>query len=329
MKKIYLLGMVFLLSGCVSTVWVSEKSDSDSLFEYKSVKGIPFYTKKEVFDQTTVYSQSWVEVTLKVDRKLVDNSGNDPKNLGSNSQSFIRNVELKDYALFDEVKTSVITNEKIDNAIVNDIINKFLQVKGVTDFDSIKEVMLSNSVISKWVVDEKSEYYLNAPLPWFGSSNLTQEINDNGTLSKVISNPDAKLSEGITSLIPFKDFLSAKYVDPLLSDDENNISDSSDTTKALFSTFALDPNILLPDNKKLDVIYTISITAVNTGYVYSFSGRTKDKPSGEKIGFDNKGGVFTRELIPKNSPNNENDGSESDSSPQINISGTITLPKEE
>ena len=322
MKRMYPLISVLILSGCTSTMWVSEKADDDSIWSYKSVEGIPFYTKKEVFDHTTTYSQSWLKVSLVVDKKLIDMSGDTPKTIAKNSQSFTKNVEMSKYPTFDAIKKDVATTNEINSSKVKAIINSFLAVDSITDFDSIKPIIVSNTITSLWVVDEDSEYYLNAPLPWFGSSNLTQEINSDGTLSKATSNPDTKLAEGISSLIPFKEYLSAKHVAPLLKADEK---DTSKVTKELAAMNFIDSTKPKPaDNSKLKILYEISLKADQTGYLYSFTNRTKDKPDANIIAFDNKNGVFSRKPI---SNSNKKDKKEKDSSPKIGFSGSVTLPK--
>ena len=202
--------MTGVLTACTHVLWVKEQDTSD----YKKVPGIPFYAKKETFRHTSVYVKSWFRATLTVEKKTVDKKAGNEAEADGVKQVFTKDLLKANVVLLDPIKTAIINANSASVAQANAQIKLFNQLPAISDDSSVLPVLMKNAIESEWVVDSSKRYYLNAPLPWFGSGNLTQELNDDGTLAKATSNPDTKLMEGISGLIPFKEYLSGKFIKP-------------------------------------------------------------------------------------------------------------------
>ena len=313
---------VLLVSGCTQTVWVYEKAGS-SEDAAKSIDGIPFFAKVEKYDQETKWGKSWIKVTLKIEKTFV--SGDADEKRPTITQSFSRNFTQEQLPQLSDIKKQILTLSEGNDLTAKSLVDKFLALSGLDDVDNVKEIMVSNALKPEWVVDSSKTYYLNAPLPWFGTNTLSQKLNADGTLAETSSAPDTKLSEGITSLIPINEYLTGKYVTPLNKEPASNVDSTlkmMSVENPLFSLSDAQANI-----KKASFVYQISIDIEETGYRYTFTRQCDVKESCvSPISFDLKNGFFVREPISITPVKKDSEKAEANS---ISFQGAITLPKED
>lgn len=281
-----------LLSGCSSTILVHEK-ETGSKDKAVSVKGIPFYVKVEKYEQNTKYEKIWIEATLTVD--LI--AGTNKKTIQKITRYFAKDQMQEIIDFRDSVSKTVDCDQKKYKQIVN----KFNNMRGEVSPDPIKEELISNTLKSMWVVDGSKTYYLNAPLLWFGKNTLSHTLKDDGTLATASSAPDTQLAQGISTLLPVKDFFTS-IVTSVLKTSTMSGAGSRSAGK---------------ENK-----YQISIDLEEKGYVYTFCEQNDKKPVGP-IKFDIINGFFVREALDfktEEAPKKSDEKS-------IGFNGEITLPK--
>jgi hypothetical protein len=340
--------ITFFISSCSNSVYVREKKEhKDSNATYEQVGGIPFYAKKAVYNQTTTYSQTWLTVTINVERSFLTEKDEKIENQFIDSQSYDRVFSKSKISELDKLKLEIISSGSLDETKVKDLITKFGAIEKLTDFNSVEAEMIGNMVKEELVTDYSKTYYLNAPLPWFGSSSLSQELSSEGTLNKAEAKPDTKLAEGISSLIPISDFLTAKYVNPIniKNEKKNNPQISAAIEKATnnqllrlqsMGDLGLPVNgqlqSAIPDPKWWEYIkqinYKVTLSIAEKGFVYKFV-MLHDK-SGFKapIPFDVNAGLYYRENV-SDKPTSAVDDKEKekDKSKSIGLSGTIKFPE--
>lgn len=287
-----------LLGACANVVRVNEKKGD----EVEPVKGIPFYVKTQTFQQVTVYRQTWLRARLTVTPK-----SSDPK--ASGAQEFTRDLlKSRDLAAAQKDQLSefkqVVLKANGETIDLPKLIADFNALPGI-DLEQNRPApdLVSNTVASEWGVDRTRTYYLNAPLPWFGSGNLTQKLADNGTLQEVVSAPDTKLAEGLSSLIPFKEYLSGEFV-----------KKQPDTEAS-----SLRPPPL----------YELSLVLDEVGYEYSLSTQPSATPlvPKEPLKFStviDRTALFTRKAIGGDAKAE----APKDEGQKIGISGNISFPKD-
>lgn len=316
------LGYTLILSGCTSAVWVS--SDGQGV---KDAKGIPFYVKKEFHEETLVCTQTWFDATLKIDK--IEINPDNPKDRKT-AFSFSETKQLTKKEINNElmeVKRKLFDLDKPEGEKIKGIINLFLGIQEINDTNSVPITQKSRSVKSVWKVDGATKYYLNAPLPWFGSTSLTQEISSDGTLSKATSAPNTQLSEGVAALIPFKEYFSARYVDPI----KPKVSDTDPATPKIlgdgnkFTKKGVKPAPTIKPRPP-ETEYAASIEIVEAGYVYTASmTRELKRETGDEEPFSclSRDHNFSMETIEKVAER----AVKKDEDPSIGIIGKITLPQ--
>lgn len=308
MKSIALAALTLAITtGCTNTVWVREQYiDRNGDEAYRQVGGIPFYTKKQKHTQTTSYKQSWLVATLTVERVLNSKTDDGVKTTPIDAQQFTRRLTLERINELDAIKRKIVNSQHNRAADAQAIINAFMDVRDDSDTDKIQEVLIGDSVSTEFVVDTSKAYYLNAPLPWFGSNNMTQKLSADGTLTEVSVNADTKLAEGLTSLIPFKEYLTARYVD-----------------QPPAPTKALELRALGADSGD-DIVFKISLALEEKGYVYRFVRELSGSWS-KPIEFDLIKGGYTRE--PLAADKSADKPAEKPKKPGIEFSGQVSVPE--
>ena len=326
MKRYAIPIMLFglTISGCAKTVWVSEDGMEYGKEVFKPVAGIPFYNQKEIFRQETTRILTWFRVTLTVSRIRINEQDRAQDQI-EGKQTYLYYVSKENKADIDTVKNAFIGKGRLN---VKSIIKatkdlaELSQMPATLQKSEDSEV-LSNEIKAEWVVDEGSKYYLNAPLPWFGTGNLTQKLNPNGTLEEVVSSPDTKLAESIASIIPFKEFLTAKHVDPLTKDDDKKDDDEQDD---------IDVAPVTNDTEQPDpgIEYSVELDTSEIGYKYTFEKIYENRPKlAEPLEFDEDKYSFTREAYSPSSSEGKSKKAEPEKPNNvIGITGTINLPKE-
>lgn len=315
------LSLVFV-SGCSNAVWVREKVESDGTF--RQIGGIPFYIKTEVFVQETTYLRTWLKATLTVEKKLASTKDQKTESILLSKQSFDKYLAKTNAPKLNEIKTEILQGGTVRNNEVKKIIADFMKIPDLVVSEVLPECV-GNELKSSWVVNGANTYYLNAPLPWFGSASLTQEINADGTLSKTELKADTKLAEGISSFLPIKEYLAGKFVDPLSDDTTESIEEKvADSTSLKALLLGKDISEV---KKQLEFVYTVSISTVEEGYRYRFTKLYRDKKAPEilrPIVFDIHNGLFTREAITPRVDSNVETGE----GKKIGLSGTISFPED-
>ena len=320
-RLILLFSSIVFLTSCVNVIRVREK-DRTPNSAVQTLDGLPFYVKVEKFSQTTVYSKTWLTATLTVKKKLVDTQNGKEVQLGTGKQLFVKLLPKTDNAKLDPIRTAIINAGSDGEAGALAVVRNFNRLKGIVDDSSIAPVLLKNVIEPDWVVDDSRQYYLNAPLPWFGTGNLTQELNADGTLSKVTSNPDTKLAEGISALLPLKEYLTGEFV-------KSGTSAAADTTTQ--SATALGMGMLKSENPALTLthvsyIYDLSLSVEETGYEYTFTTKPEDAwPSpATPIAFNAANAMVSRRDLGSSAKSGERNSA----GPTVRVSGGITFPKD-
>ena len=256
--------LVILLAGCTQTVWVTEKKVVNNKEQFTEVGGIPFYIKKKVFDQSSQYGTAWLKSTLSIEKKLMVPKTDEPAFISLDKQSYEKQLCKSQLSDLHEIKNTIVRADELGGSDVNSLVLQYAMLDVCAGGLTAYTELLSNTVTARWVVDESETYYLNAPFPWFGSGNLTQELNADGTLSKVVSNPDSKLAESVAALIPFKEYLTGKFVDPLSADSSDQIAEvaaeAADVNKLL--SFA----DLQAAKSTSKVVYVVSLSIEEVGH---------------------------------------------------------------
>lgn len=321
------MAICLALASCTNVLWVKKKVDDGDNAKYSKIGGIPFYVKKEQFKQTTVYAKTWLKSTLTVEMRVaVPKVGMESAVEGA-TLSLEKDLFKQDSKKLLPIKLAIINAHNQDADDTREAIRMFESLPAITN-ETIDQMIpakpLKNTVESEWIVDVNQQYYLNAPLPWFGSGNLTQKLNDDGTLSEVTSTPDTKLADGISSLIPFKEYLTGRFV----KDGKSMTSD--DTTKtippeALNKLRAMIPGFQIGrDKNELQVVYVLSLSIDEVGHEYTFTRVLESRAnSPSPIPFDTEKETFSRTAIGglTQSEARLNDGS------TVAITGSIKFPK--
>jgi hypothetical protein len=323
MKYVFLATtIVLLITGCAQTIWVHEKA-AGSKDAASSVSGLPFFIKTEIFNQETIWAKTWFSVTLKIDKTFVSDKVEEKR--PTITQSFTRNFAREQLSQLSDIKKDIFTLSEGNDSTAKGLVDAFLALSGLDDTDGVKEVLVSNTLKPEWVVDNTKTYYLNAPLPWFGSNNLNQKLNADGTLSEVSSAPDTKLAEGISSIIPFKEYLTGKFVTPLNKVNNSEVSSTLNLISAENPEFSL--LNAMANIKKSTFAYQVSINIQETGYTYVFSKQCDKKESCvTPIALDLNRGFFVRVPIAEIKAE---DGNKKSDAKAINFQGAISLPKED
>ena len=310
-----------LLCSCTNVIWVKQKK-TDATGDPQKIAGLPFYVKVEKVKQTTVYAKPWLRATLTVEIKLRDTKEGKEVLIDSGKQTFVRDV-LKTNASLDEVRKGIVAAHRgtVDDALR--LIGKFTDIPSISNDTDVQPVCLKNIVEREWIVDQSQTYYLNAPLPWFGSGNLNQELNSDGTLSKASSNPDTKLAEGISTLIPLKEFLTGKFVKSAESAAADD-STKADTKQAFNILKQFKPDARLAEAQ---YVYILSLEVVEIGHQYELKKPLPKWPESSfaPINFAEivAGTVmFTMTDLGTSDKGDKKDGA------KVGIEGSITFPKD-
>ena len=307
-----------------NTVWVKERVvSSEGEVAYKQIGGIPFYVKKEVFNQATSYAKTWLSATMKVEKTLISEKDGKKESIILDAQRFEKRLLKSKLTDLDAIKSSILKADVLGIEDVKSIVSDFSNLNSLVDISGVPAEQVENTLSSSWVVNENEKYYLNAPLPWFGTGNLTQELNPDGTLAKVVSSPDTKLAEGISSLIPMKEYLTGKFIDPLKDKTDEEAMAELGAEKAFQPLLA---SVDIPKLKlKSELIYKVSLSIVESGYIYKFTKTYEDAPTSVRpLPFDTTSQTYTRTILGATSGG----GEKKDDDKSIGITGTVSYPKD-
>jgi hypothetical protein len=339
-KLVLILGALLLLVGCANLIRVKEDGPSNNVSSatgrgtqgsgeapektYPQVGGIPFYVKKQQFTQTSTYQQTWIRATLFAKRVSVDDKTG--KQISEPDVPIIRNLARDKVSSLDPVRQAILNANPEDFAAGSRAIAAFQAVQEV-ELSDIKPVLVGNQLRPEVIVDYEKKYYVNAPLPWFGTGSLTQKLSGDGTLTEVTSSSDTKLAEGLSTLAPFKEFLSGEFVKSGTAAVED--ADTKDVAMSLASQQqSANPGFRIATSR-YKLVLTLKLEEV--GYEYVLSRTPIPKPPGAVTAIPfaemaNGTAYFTRKAI--GSEDTEGAKNDKDETRQIAISGSIVLPKE-
>lgn len=311
------LVIALTITACASTVRVDQDVSGNKT---ERIAGVPFYIKKQEYVHTTVRAATWLSSTLTVEKYIGIPSKTNDK--AFETVTYNRQIAKSDADDLDEIRKAILDSSGGDITAAESIINNFLDLPANGGEDNAALSLVGNKVSTRWVVDGSKKYYLNAPLPWFGTSSLTQKINPDGTLSEIVAAPDTKLAEGLSTLIPFKEYLTGKYVDTLTGQSDTAIAEMM-SSMVVPSDFPFQATVLSNRNVATQV-YVLSLTTEETGYEYTFERVTAEAPkSASPIPFDTETEQFSRKSL-KAAASKE---AKKDASPKIGISGEVKLPE--
>ncbi len=308
-NSVLVIVFAVFLGGCSNTVWVKERVNENGKNDtYNQIGGIPFYVKKEVFNQTTSYAQTWLGATLTIEKSLISEKDGKVESFTLDTQSFKKRLLKSQLSDLDTIKSSIMNASVHTIVDVKAIVSSFSKLSSLLDVSIIPPEQIGNTITSTWVVNEEEKYYLNAPMPWFGTGSLTQELNPDGTLAKVVSNPDTKLAEGVSSLIPLKEYLTGKFVDPLKGNSDE---------EAVANILQLKPESVL--------VYKVSFSIVETGYVYEFTKTHENAPSTiAPLSFDTANQTYTRSALGEK----PSSGNKKEEGKSVGLTGIVNFPKD-
>lgn len=297
--------------GCVQSAWVHEKNTSSEAWcSTKRLKGIPFRTKATVLDQVTTYEKRWKKVTLQK-KTLV-------RYTASGSEKVLELAEpariFRTPGGSDEL--AELRREVVENGDESDIMTAFLALPAL-DVETLPQKLVGNELQRKQVVDPDRELYLNAPLPWFGTSNLAAKLASDGTLSEATTSAETKLAEGLSTLLPIKEVASAiasKAMTPPVA-----MLSANALTQQGIQGFAV------PSRQPSTVVFELSIE--DEGLLWSFTELAAEPTDDGEIPplpYDIEKGNFTTRPLSAATQAKAGDGKR----PEISISGQVKLPKE-
>ncbi len=214
----------------------------------KASKGIPFYTQKDVIEQTTTLTRSWIDAEI-THGVLIDNKLDPDSKQTFNFKFNIKKFNLNDFKnQLEKIKIEINnTNDCYVNNCVQSEINKLklnLIYQGIViiDVDFINESamdfknnsnqcissallqqIVSNTYETKTIVDYSKPHYFNSKIYPFTKSNTQFTLSDKGTLTTASNDVD---TTGLADVIPLNDFL----IDKLGLGEETIIDDAPDST---------------------------------------------------------------------------------------------------
>jgi hypothetical protein len=166
----------------------------------------------------------------------------------------------------------------ITNTGFDSLVEQFEALPDTTGQVSVE--MVSNKIEETSAIDYDRPYYLNAPLPWFGSANVTGKLTESGVLSEASSQVKPVGLGDIAAIVPAKEVIVAKL--------------TAAAAKQASKMFA--PEIAGSVNSAASLEMTL--TKVHQGFVYIFSRRTRAYPvqdgTLEPLPFNVRGGQFVR-----------------------------------
>jgi hypothetical protein len=207
-----------MLCGCASAFKVSQAA---------SAGGLPFYTKAMIYRQHSTYEYAWIRVSLSTAPVVGEDKGEEK--LGART-TFVREI-----ADIPENRARVARLQALvsdfPGAPLDSLSDRLVAIRSVLDSiaplpsthrtkPTAADLRLTGNFVERVaIVDYTKTYYLNARVPFFGSSNLSAEVAADGTLSKganaaVGGGADAlsAVTTAVTGITPIREYLSSKWI---------------------------------------------------------------------------------------------------------------------
>ncbi len=329
------IAIVILLAGALvscNVVTVHEEGN-DPKTVVKKIEGIPFYKKTEQFTKKTVYLQTWLQATLTVHVKTVDLKEGKEVLVNTNEVPYSADVAKNNVTALANIKAKIVNADRESAGTANEVIAAFRNLPEL-DRSTVVPELVSNAISSEWVVDRRNTYFLNGKQPWFGSATLTYKLAADGTLSEGTSTADTKLAEGLSGLIPFKEFLTGKFVETPKEATESVETDAQkmqlqDALSGLNKKAGSKSAAIGERDRR--VVYDMSLAIAEVGYEYTLSTPPRFEPFSDVAPLDyshvatNKA-LFSRKDYGK--VKEEADDKDKDESSKVGIAGSISFPKD-
>jgi len=219
MKKVFCIIYCSLILTACSSFDISDSQE-------EPVEGVPFYVKKGVVKQTSIYSRSWIEVELEY--AVVKPDGK-PITGTENSAKF--DIKLDSFHNIELLRAFASAQREIDNGFSaaflvfkselydscssttkNCLIDPLEKSKDLasTTFSpsSVHQELISNKAKYESVVDYDSKYYFNTTVPFFGTTTGSVTLATDGTLTTGTSTVD---TTKLADVIPLNEYLLKKF----------------------------------------------------------------------------------------------------------------------
>jgi hypothetical protein len=222
--------------------------------------GIPFYKRRAVYRQTSLWQQVFYRVTLILARQIyyLDKDGA-PKVLRE-TPSLMQVVTGRSGLehLAELRRQTVALNQRAGS--LKALIAAFDNVPAPPTKEDSEPQPAGNFVDEVNAIDYSRVLYINAPAPAFGEGHLDAHINSDGTLGESASSvtPGAdKLVTALTSVFPISDFLSAKFI-------PRTKEETEETRQLIPGATAVPP----PKTQAQEVAVTATLEIQPVGFVY-------------------------------------------------------------
>ena len=297
---VILIVCLFCFCGCYSAFTVHEKDGKDAA-------GIPFYLYKSGTTQQTTWMEPYYHIAVSIDTL----QSPAPKEVWKNVFNADKDVSYKTY------QENIYRLKRLaDEVFHQDSHYKdFIEMFGkLSRYDAISShpdttMLISNELTATKYVDYQNPYYLNTKRPWIGTTELTAELNTDGTLSKATSHVESKTVEtilgAVSQLFPVKDFLTSQLIP----------AEKSLRLPVRQPVFPQARIIIKTDSREVHhVLSRLWFSDTNPGTLNPISKDKRNEP-----GYSYKRIVLSSK---------QDEGDKKDDAKSIDVSGKIILPKE-
>lgn len=173
---------------------------------YQRVPGVPFYSKRAVCRQETVYQQDLVRLSFKVHRLSYATQG------GAESSAVLvyASERLVDRATAGSGAVAALRMQPRTEADWRRMVGAFelLQQPNLSVWQDTTALALVKNETSAFVyVDYDNQYYLDVQRPFHGSASAATKLNPDGTLTETSVETDDATFGTIVGAIPFADLI--------------------------------------------------------------------------------------------------------------------------
>lgn len=222
-----LFGLVVGLSDCASTMRVYGPVDAGSgagASTAKRIRGLPFFGKKGICKQTTIYELRTLKVAITAD--LVDGSGKPlpvPSGLhetvvvdgttGTTEPALASlRAALADLDAESDARAALAKARAAWNAFRRDTLFDLDRTPAMLAADGKHlQAASANTTEMTAITDYSAVYFVNGAMPWFGSSTVKADLANDGTLTHAEAQAESKAAD-LLGFLPIKEALTAKWV---------------------------------------------------------------------------------------------------------------------
>jgi hypothetical protein len=182
----------------------------------KKVAGVPFYTRSAECRHKTVWLEPVYTLSLQLQRAPESAGKPEPPaeeiaamSLGLTAYSQIKQDRERLPALMRDISTGTLTDAAKAQERFQDLTKNLPPpLRGAqNDF-----ILAANTRTVESAVDYTKPYTYNVRRPWAGTASSTLKLNTDGTLGEATASVEDKTIETLASVLPIKDFLTAKFI---------------------------------------------------------------------------------------------------------------------